>query len=128
MTDTPPKRPKGPEGEGEMTANLLPRIFTIDIGDTPTPTFEVQNLREAQKLCHEQWLKDDLVEAKSGGVPLWDGKTKLRARMALPDESAVFAEAKKSLQKSDGLMMVYLVELDGEEPPSDPGVFPPART
>jgi hypothetical protein len=48
-----------------MTANVLPKIFTIEIGDTPTLTFEVQNLREAQALCHEQWLKDDLAEAKS---------------------------------------------------------------
>jgi hypothetical protein len=62
------------EGEGEMTANVLPKIFTIEIGDTPTLTFEVQNLREAQELCHEQWLKDDLAEAKSDGAPLWDGK------------------------------------------------------
>jgi hypothetical protein len=57
-----------------VTANLLPKIFTIEIGDTPTLTFEVQNLREAHELCHEQWLKDDLAEAKSEGVPLWDGK------------------------------------------------------
>ena len=79
-----------------MTANILPKIFTIEIGDTPTLTFEVQNLREAQELCHEQWLKDDLAEAKSDGVPLWDGKAKLRARIALPDESALFAEANKN--------------------------------
>jgi hypothetical protein len=57
-----------------MTANVLPKIFTIEIGDTPTLTFEVQNLREAQELCHEQWLKDDLAEAKSDGVPLWTGR------------------------------------------------------
>ena len=65
-----------------MTANVLSRIFTIEIGDTPTLTFEAQNLREAQELCHEQWLKDDLAEAKSDGAPLWDGKAKLRVRMA----------------------------------------------
>jgi hypothetical protein len=59
-----------------MTANVLSRI----IGDTPTLTFEAQNLREAQELCHKQWLKDDLAEAKSDGAPLWDGKAKLRAR------------------------------------------------
>jgi len=111
-----------------MTANALPKIFTIEIGGTPTLTFEVQNLREAHELCHEQWLKDDLAEAKSQGAPLWDGKAKLRARIALPDESAVFAEAKSNGQTSDGLMLVYLVELDGEEPPVDPGAFPPART
>jgi len=65
-----------------MTANVLSRIFTIEIGDTPTLTFEAQNLREAQELCHEQWLKDDLAEAKSDGAPLWDGKAKLRVRIA----------------------------------------------
>ena len=116
------------EGKGEMTANVLPTIFTIEIGDTPTLTFEAQNLREAHELCHEQWLKDDLAEAKSDGAPLWDGKAKLRARMALPDESALFAEANNNGQPSDGLMLVYLVELDGEEPPVDPGAFPPVRT
>ena len=92
-----------------MTANVLSRIFTIEIGDSPTLTFEAQNLREAQELCHEQWLKDDLAEAKSDGAPLWDGTAKLRARMARPDESALFAEAKNNGQPSDGLMLVYLV-------------------
>ena len=114
-----------------MTAKALPSIFTIEIGDTPTLAFEAQNLREAHELCHEQWLKDDLAEAKSDGVPLWDGKAKLRARIALPDESALFAEAKNNSQPSDGLMMVYLVELDGgatDEELIDPGAFPPART
>jgi hypothetical protein len=111
-----------------MTANILSRLFTIEIGDTPTLTFEAQNQREAQELCHEQWLKDDLAEAKSLGAPLWDGKAKLRARMARPDEGAVFAEAKSNGQTSNGLMLVYLVKLDGEEPPLDPGAFPPPRS
>jgi len=113
-----------------MTPNVLSRIFTIEIGDRPTLTFEAQNQREAQELCHEQWLKDDLAEAKSDGAPLWDGKATLRARMAAPDESAVFAEAKNSGQSSDELMLVYLVELDGsetDEQPIDPGAFPPGR-
>jgi len=113
-----------------MTANVLSRIFTIEIGDTPTLMFEAQNMREAQELCHEQWLKDDLAETKSDGAPLWDGTAKLRARMALPDESALFAEAKNNGQPSDGLMLVYLVELDGGENDKqsvDPGAFPPGR-
>src|ERR1700726_1858261 len=114
-----------------MTANVLPKIFTIEIGDTPTLTFEVQSLREAQELCNERWLRDDLAEAKSDGVPLWDGKAELRARIALPDESALFAEAKNNGQPSDGLMLAYLVELDGGETDKqtvDPGAFPPARS
>src|ERR1700737_2415548 len=100
-----------------MTANMLPSIFTIEIGGTPTLTFEAQNLREAHELCREEWLKEDLAE----GAPLWDGKAKLRARIALPDESALFAEAKNDGEPSDGLMLVYLVELDGDETDEQPG-------
>jgi hypothetical protein len=51
--------------------------------------------------------------------------------MALPDESALFAEAKNNGQPSDGLMLVYLVKLDGggnDEQPVDRGTFPPTRT
>ena len=113
-----------------MIAIMLPSIFIIEIGDTPTLAFEAQNLREAHELCHEQWLRGDLAEAKSDGVPLWDRKAKLRARMALPDEIALFAEAKNNARPSDGLMLVYLVELDGEaeDESVDPGEFPPAQT
>jgi hypothetical protein len=114
-----------------MSANLLPSVFTIEIGGTPTLTFEAQNLREAHELCHEEWLKEDLAQAKSEGAALWDGKAMLRARIARPDESALFAEAKNSGQPSDGLRLVYLVELDGgetDEQPVDPGAFPPARS
>ena len=110
-----------------MTANVLSRIFTIEIGDTPTLMFEAQSMREAQELCHEQWLKDDLAEAKSDGAPLWDGTAKLRARIARPDESAVFTEAKNNGQSSDGPVLVDLVKLDGgetDEQPVDPGAFP----
>jgi hypothetical protein len=114
-----------------MIANLLRSIFTIEIGDTPTLAFEAQNFRGARELCHEQWLRDDLTEAKADGVPLWDGKAKLRARPALPNEIALFGEAKNCGEPSDGLMLVYLIELDGEatdEESVDPGAFPPART
>jgi hypothetical protein len=38
-----------------MTANVLPAIFTIEIGDAPTMTFEARNFRKAHELCHEQW-------------------------------------------------------------------------
>jgi hypothetical protein len=112
-------------------ANLLPSIFTIEIAETPTFVFEAQNFREARELCHEQWLKSDLAEAKCNGVPLWDGKATLRARLALPHESALFAEAKNNGEPSDGLMLVYLVELDNEaidEESVDPGEFPQNRT
>ncbi len=96
-----------------MTTDLVPAIFTIDVDDRPTMTFEALNLREARELCHEHWLKEDLAEARSSGVPLWDGKAKLRARRASPDETVLFTIARDNSQPSDGLMFVYLVEVDG---------------
>jgi hypothetical protein len=96
-----------------MTFNVLPSVFTIEIGGTPTLTFQAQSLREAHELCHEDWLKEDLAEARSGGVPLWDRKAKLRARLALPDEKVLFDVTKDNDEPSDGLMLVYLVKLDG---------------
>jgi hypothetical protein len=95
-----------------MSANLLAPIFTIVIDSRPILVFEAKNLRQASELCHEQWLKSDLAEALSGGLPLWDGRAKLRARLALPDEISLFAEARNRNQPSDGIMLVYLVELD----------------
>jgi hypothetical protein len=114
-----------------MMSNILPSIFTMEIGGKPTLTFEAKNLREAHELCQEQWLKIDLAEAICDGVPLWNGQAKLRARLALPHESALFAEARKSSEPDDGLMLVYLVELDGEasdQEPLGPGVIPPHHT
>jgi hypothetical protein len=114
-----------------MMVNLLPSIFTIEIGGTPTLVFEAQNLREARELCHEQWLKSDLAEATSDCAQLWDGKATLRARLALPHESSRFAEAKNNGEPSDGIMLVYLIELDAEAingESVDPGDFPPQLT
>ena len=113
-----------------MIAIMLPSVYTIEIGDTPILVFEAQNLREAHELCHEQWLRGDLTEARSEGVPLWDGKAKLRARVAAPGEIALFAEAKNNGGPSDGLTLVYLVEIDSEatdDEAVDPGKFPSAR-
>jgi hypothetical protein len=38
-----------------MMANLLPSIFTIEIGGAPTLVFEAQNLREALELWGSSW-------------------------------------------------------------------------
>jgi hypothetical protein len=97
-----------------MTFNLVRAVFTIDVDDRPMLTFEAKSLREARELCHEHWLKEDLLEARSAGVPLWDGKAKLKARPALPEEAGQFADAKNTREPTDDLMLVFLIELDSE--------------
>jgi len=112
-----------------MTPTLFPSIFTIEIGGIPTVTFEAKSLREASEICNAPWLGEDLASAHSDGAPLWDGKAPLRARMGYADEIATFDDASKDAQPSDGMLMVYLVELDDNDSAenSEPSSFPQQR-
>jgi len=98
-----------------MTPTLFPSIFTIEIGGMPTLTFEAKSLREANEICNARWLRGDFASARSNGAPLWDGKAELRVRMGYEDEIATFSDASKDAQPSDGMLLVYLVELDDNE-------------
>jgi len=60
----------------------------------------------------------------------WEGHA-TSADRAARRKGLCFIEANNNGQPSDGLMLVYLVELDGgetDEQPVDPGAFPPVRT
>jgi hypothetical protein len=91
---------------------MLPAIFTLEVGSKPTLSFEARNLREAWEMCHEGWLKEDLVRICSNGVPLWDGKARLRSRSAAEAESVIYRQAAQQEQTSGDLILAYLVELD----------------
>jgi hypothetical protein len=103
------------KGKGNMTPTLFPSVFTIEIGGKPTVTFEAKSLREANEICNAPWLRDDFTSTHSNGAPLWDGKTPLRARMGYADEIAIFGDASRDAQPSDGMLLVYLVELDDND-------------
>lgn len=97
-----------------MTPTLFPSVYTIEIGGKPTVTFEEKSLRDASEICNAPWLREDFASAHSNGAPLWDSKAPLRARMGYEDEIAIFADASKDAQPSDGMLLVYLVELDDD--------------
>jgi hypothetical protein len=96
-----------------MTEVLQPLIFTLDVGQKPVLTFEAKNLREAHEICHEHWLLADLKQMTIGGHPLWDGKTRLRARYAVDQEKAAFRAAGRS-SGSEDLPLVFLITPDRE--------------
>ena len=91
---------------------MLPAVFTVDVGGRPTLSFEAKNLREAWEICHEEWLKADLARICSNGVPLWDGKARLRSRYAAEAETAIYRQAAQEGQTPGDLILAYLVELD----------------
>jgi hypothetical protein len=90
------------------------RTFVLLIGDKPIFVLETVTQHEAQQIRYERWLLDDLRRLKSNGAALWDGRSKLKVRPALPNErDAYLAEAASARNSNDEILIVYLVELDG---------------
>ena len=81
----------------------------------PTLAFEAKRLREATQLCAEPWLRDDLIELKSNGVPLCSAESKLRARTSNAAEIAVHRDATRAPTSEDDILLTYLVKIDGLE-------------
>jgi hypothetical protein len=95
---------------------MKPSFFLRLYGEIGGANGHVRNksLRETT-VCNAPWLREDFTSAHSNGAPLWDGKAQLRVRMGYADEIATFGDASKDAQPSDGMLLVYLVELDDED-------------
>ena len=86
------------------------RIFTLEILGKAILCFPAAGLREAQSLVKEEWLRNDLREIRSVGVPIWDGISKLIIRNATLGEADQFEKEGPAL-KGDELPIVYLIPL-----------------
>jgi hypothetical protein len=115
-----------------MTAHLHSSIWTLEVDDKPTLAFEAKKYREANELCHEDWLRVELGLQKFNGVPLCRADSDLRIRLARPAEMVLYRRAVEANNSSDDSNLVYLIELDdvgrSVEQPTNPGAFPPQRT
>ena len=91
---------------------IFSRVFALEVDGKPTLAFEAQNTRQAQELCKESWLRDDLIILSSGGAPLCSHQSKFTVRPANADEAVVYKEAANVAKPSDDVVLAYLVELD----------------
>jgi hypothetical protein len=65
-------------------------VFTLEVDGRATLTFEASGARQAQQICKEAWLRDDLTLFRSNGVPLGTVSSKLAVRPATSEEIAVW--------------------------------------
>ncbi len=94
-----------------MTA--FSRVFTLEVDGRPTLAFEAGGTREAQQICKEKWLRDDLTVLRSGGVPLYTTQSKLSVRPATAEEEAIFfVQSAKLTKPSDEIFLGYLIQPD----------------
>lgn len=96
-------------------AEQFSRVFTLEVDERPILAFEAQAAREAQSLCKETWLREDLASLKSRGQSLLTtADAKLSVRPATAEEAAAFSHGADVAKPSDDMVMVYLIELDDE--------------
>jgi hypothetical protein len=94
-------------------AAFVGSVFAMEIDGKPIVAFEAKNLREASELCKEEWLRADLIELTSDGVPLCTPTAMLKVRRADEVETQIYRDAELQAQSKDDLLLAYLVDLDG---------------
>jgi hypothetical protein len=98
-----------------MSDRLSLSIFTIEVDGKATLAFEAKRYSDAEAICGDEGLRTKLGFLKSGDVPICGDNALLNVRLARPDEAAVFKQAVGASQSTDDLMLVYLVEVGGQD-------------
>jgi hypothetical protein len=98
-----------------MSDRLSLSIFTIEVDGKATLAFEAKRYSDAEAICGDEGLRTKLSLLKSDGVPICGDNALLNVRLARPDEAAIYKQAVGASQATDDLMLVYLVEVDGQD-------------
>ena len=72
-------------------------IWTLEIDGKPTLAFEAMKYREADEICHQEWLRLELGQRKINDVPLCGADSHLRIQLARPAEMLLYRQAKSGL-------------------------------
>jgi hypothetical protein len=92
---------------------------------------EATCLAEARHLIGERWFQMRVTTQTINGIPVWDGKARLRIRSATEVEVETLRATQSSQSTRGDFTLTYLVELDGSSTdsgePVEPGAFPPQR-
>jgi hypothetical protein len=110
--DAPSISPDVPGDRGRFSLS----IFTIEVDGKPTLAFGAKRYSEAEAISRDEQLRTKLGSLKSGDFPLSGENSILDVRLANRDEAALYKQAAPGSQSTDDLhlLLVYLVELDGE--------------
>ena len=90
---------------------FAPSIWALEIDGKPTLAFEAMKYREADEICHQEWLRLELGQRKINHVPLCGADSHLRIRLARPAEMLLYRQAAEANKLSDD-GLAYLIELD----------------
>jgi hypothetical protein len=95
-----------------MSETLSLSIFTIEADRKPLLAFAAKKYQEAEAFCRDERVRTKLTSVRSGGVPLCNDDSILRARLATSEERARYYDRTKQRSSTENLATVFLVDVD----------------
>jgi hypothetical protein len=62
-------------------------IFVVEINGRGIAAFNAESQIAGEAFIDEEWFRSDLMALEGDGTPLWDGKSEIYLREALPEEA-----------------------------------------
>ena len=87
-------------------------VFTLEVDGKPTAAFSARNAGDAQDFSKQSWLRSNLTDHTSNGLPLSDTNAELTVRSANAEETEIFKQVASEARSSEETVLAYLVELD----------------
>lgn len=83
--------------------------YTVEVEGLPVVLFKAASYFEARELINELWFRSDLKRKRNGRPAVWDGRVRLRVRVASATEAASVALAlAHDSKQTDSVALVYL--------------------
>ena len=92
---------------------FAPSIWTLEIDGKPTLAFEAMKYREADEICHQEWMRLELGQRKINYVPLCGANSHLRIRLARPAEMDLYRQAAETNKLSDDGLVTRFSQIEG---------------
>ena len=99
-------------------------IFVVEIMGHSIAAFNAESKIAGEAFIGEEWFRSDLMALEGDGTPLWDGKSEIYLREALPEEAdqwrVAYARAQfKSIDSEFGVYARWLLYLVPVSDPTD---------
>ena len=92
-------------------------VYVAEIKGRGVAAFHADTGSDAERVVRDRVFRDDLMVLATGGLPLWDGVTDIKVRLALPDEEAKWRASRAkairhgNIEENDVGWIAFLVAL-----------------
>src|SRR5258708_23388490 len=79
----------------DLVRSKIMTVYVAEIKGRGIAAFHANNGSDAERLVRDRVFRDDLMAFATGGLPLWDGVTRIAVRLARPDEEVKWRASRR---------------------------------